>query len=512
MRQRMSASQWNVCEQGRALLWFGHDAQRPAEGVEPFSDADQAEPLRGTVGREAAPVVVHAAAHPGRRELQLDGGAARVRVLDGVVQRLLHDPVQRGLDARGQALLRLRGHRDRQPGALGDLLRQEFERGDQPQVVEHGRPQLVRQVAQLPVDSAQQLLDLVEALARGGRQVAGDVGQQDVHRGQQLAGLVVQGMGDALDLALEDVVEVPQRAGAFLRAAMAHLERRQALGEECLGGREPALWVRSLPCDAAQRMVMDRRQLERAAAVDQRAARQVVAAAQHRLAAVLQVGLQQVLVTLGQLARVHRAQRSPLVQTTSTAASSVRLAYRPRRLSARAWGSITTGSSSSGYSPMPSVVRISVSLSDTVRTSGVSSGRRSPTTPPYRISSRVRRRVRSVLTSVPATLPTPTQVRLRRGTSKRAMLTAAPRVPRKAAWQRAIRSTGFSRACFDRTWAARSAARAASRPCPSASIIAIIAPPSKVSTTYRSPHSLSPGSGCVAAPHSKARALITVAT
>ena len=78
-----------------------------------------------------------------------------LRVPRHVRERFLHDAVERGLGRRREPRPGRPRDRDPEPGALRDAVRQELERRLEPEVVEDGGPQLVREVPEL-------LLDLVE--------------------------------------------------------------------------------------------------------------------------------------------------------------------------------------------------------------------------------------------------------------------------------------------------------------------------------------------------------------
>ena len=131
---------------------------------------------------------------------------ARLGVLGHVRQSLLDDPVERGLDlgsgAAGSSEPGLEVDRD--PGLVRERRREPLQRADEPEVVEHLRAELERD----PADVLHRRRDL--AAERGdrltGRLVVGqpllDRLQPEHHRGERLAGLVVELAGEpaALDL------------------------------------------------------------------------------------------------------------------------------------------------------------------------------------------------------------------------------------------------------------------------------------------------------------------------
>lgn len=65
--------------------------------------------------------------------------------------------------------------------------------------------------------------------------------QRDVHRHQQLAGLVVKSFGDALGFLFEHLIEVAQRRIGFAKSAIGHLIRRDAFGEKLRRTRHDAI-------------------------------------------------------------------------------------------------------------------------------------------------------------------------------------------------------------------------------------------------------------------------------
>src|SRR5712691_3732441 len=153
------------------------DLQRTADGVEALLDPEEPEaavsPPRQRGRVEPRAVVMDGAAQDAALAREGDRDAARLRVLRHVRQRLLNDTVERGLGRRRE-----------------------------PEVVEDRRAQLVGEVPQLLLDLVEEPTHLVQALRRAGREVARDVGEHDVHGRQELAGLVVERVGDPLDLLL----------------------------------------------------------------------------------------------------------------------------------------------------------------------------------------------------------------------------------------------------------------------------------------------------------------------
>src|SRR5918999_4124742 len=94
----------------------------------------------------------------------------------------------------------------------------------------------------------------------------GQVGERQVHRSEQLPGLIVQRVGNPLCFLFQRVVETLPGVGTRARAAMAHFERRQTLGEELARRRDHR--VRSARAQQrAQGIVMSGGELEHTEAV-----------------------------------------------------------------------------------------------------------------------------------------------------------------------------------------------------------------------------------------------------
>ena len=135
-------------------------------------------------------------------------------MLDHVVERFLRDPIERDLHRRRQASAELAAHPDGHPGTPAHVLGKKLQRGHEPEPIEHHRPQLVGDVAQLRLDLAQEPLHPVETLAVVRRQLVRDVGDCDVHRGEKLSGLVVQRVGDLLRFVFQRFGQLPPYACA----------------------------------------------------------------------------------------------------------------------------------------------------------------------------------------------------------------------------------------------------------------------------------------------------------
>src|SRR5205823_12314134 len=101
--------------------------------------------------------------------------------------------------------------------------REELDRGEPAEVVEHHRPQLMGQVPQLLLGLIEDLLALLD-LGCGRGYLARQRCELQVHGHQQLPRIVVQGVSDAANLLLEHLVDVPPGDQRVAIAPMGHLE------------------------------------------------------------------------------------------------------------------------------------------------------------------------------------------------------------------------------------------------------------------------------------------------
>src|SRR6266853_2316724 len=136
----------------RSLALAGLDLQCPRERSDPLADSNQsqtASPLARAFGRggKAHAVVADRASNQAVLVQQRDRDARGLGMPGRVVQRFLHDPIERRLDDRREPLLARALDDDRDPRAPGYSVAQELDRGDQAQVVEDQRAVLVRNPA-----------------------------------------------------------------------------------------------------------------------------------------------------------------------------------------------------------------------------------------------------------------------------------------------------------------------------------------------------------------------------
>src|SRR5262245_18025474 len=148
------------------------DAQPPADGVDPVSNADESEATVPALERghlEADPIGLDPAADDARTAIEADAHGGGLRVLDDIRQRLLNDPEERGLDDGRQPPLERCLDAHGNAGAPPDALREKADGGHEPQVVEDRRAQLVGEAPELRLDLVEHAVDILETLTGGGR-------------------------------------------------------------------------------------------------------------------------------------------------------------------------------------------------------------------------------------------------------------------------------------------------------------------------------------------------------
>src|SRR5207248_5488663 len=140
---------------------------------------------------EAVAVVADQTAQRIELLIDLDDNVRRLRVTRGVGERFLDHAVQRRLHRRRQALRDAGAHVDRNARATRYRCREELDRGEPGEVVEHHRPQLMGQVPQLLLGLIEDLLALLD-LGCGRGYLARQRRELQVHGHQQLPRIVVQ--------------------------------------------------------------------------------------------------------------------------------------------------------------------------------------------------------------------------------------------------------------------------------------------------------------------------------
>ena len=180
-------------------------SSRPSTKDEPLAHAEESHafPAHGSLV-EAGSVVLDHRCDRGPAPGDRDADVVRVRVLDDVRERLLHDPVERRLDlGRQPRLAERRMEVDANVRLLRERIGQPLERRHEAEVVEHGRAKLDREAA----DVLERAHDLLPQLGQGGagrvvRERLLERLQPEQDRGQRLPRLVVELAREPLTLQL----------------------------------------------------------------------------------------------------------------------------------------------------------------------------------------------------------------------------------------------------------------------------------------------------------------------
>jgi hypothetical protein len=174
---------------------------------------------------ESAPVVFNGASEQPSVGMDPDGDIGRGGMSRDVGQRPLHESIHRNgyrrRQANGQRLI----DRDREAIAP-ERVDKHLERRRQTQVVENRRAQFVRHGAQLMFDAANEISHHVKPRCHE-REVTGQTVDGNANRGEQLAGVVMQGMRDAARLFLERARQRRDTVGGGRRAACAGRRARE---------------------------------------------------------------------------------------------------------------------------------------------------------------------------------------------------------------------------------------------------------------------------------------------
>src|SRR5882672_10687528 len=441
-----SAPERNRNHEFRTGACRGIDMQRSTDGLHAFPDPDEPETLLAGLLRRPVDVEADAVVPDVEEDLRLlpvklDADLGRPRVAQGVVERFPRHPVEHGLDGLRQALRGRLFDRDPQARALRNPFGEVLERRNQAEVLEYGGPQFVRQAAQLFLDLIEQPGRLRNPDGRF-RMRLREIGQLDVDRDQQLAGFVVQRVGNALGFLLQHFVEPAQREAGVTKAAIRHLEGRQAFGEKLRRAGDDRLAIAGGFCAGKERrdtLVVNAGEIDERRAFDQSAAPDLVGPFERALANARDIGLEESPVLsggrLGSCLRqivsafVHDSARP--YRTRSNRASSFRFLPLSSAASAIDWSGPRKGTAEAASCATPSVLNTSISPAPSVTTLGCRAGSWDPTTP-LRNTSRSSGTVGSARRTRPSTLPTPAQATECSRVLIVSRLIVTPRVGRRA--------------------------------------------------------------------------------
>src|ERR1700722_1571480 len=330
---------------------------------------------------------------------------------------------------------------------------------------------------------------------------------------EKLPGLVVHGIGEALDFFLQPLIELPQSHDCVLNSTVGHFIGREGLSQKSGSGCQQFFAPRGSLCigeHLVESLVVQGSDFHEAPFLADGAAPQIVSAAQCGLAATLVVftkrgtifflkSCRQLRLPFG--GRLHA--QTPVSRTTKTSASSSPRPCCLRILSAARCGASKAERPSTNSPRIPSVTKTRVSPFPIGSTAACRAGNCEPTTPPRKSSTSstlpfwAPARIKT-----PCTFPTPSQVIMPCFGSTQARLSTTPRVERRPSWQLSTREMMGSSGRALRMEIAASAALAASSPCPIPSIAAIRIPSPAQQTRWRSPDSPWPGRIDFATPYS----------
>jgi len=271
-----------------------------ADRVDAFLHADQAESSAAAGllrdGRvEANAIVLHFAAEKARLQRKLDGDGGSAGVFDDIVERFLQDTIEGDFDGGRDAAFEIRRNADGNSRASGDGSGEKMDGGNEAKVVKDGGTQLVRILAQLRFDLLEEHVHVFEIGFELWRGLPLETGESQMDRDEELAGFIVNAVGDALDLFFEEFVHAAQRRYGFLETAIGHFEGREDFSEELRGPRREAVETSStvsfVEC-LDEGFLMDEDDFDEAGATRHGFAAEFVAAAERRFPTVEEVGAQ----------------------------------------------------------------------------------------------------------------------------------------------------------------------------------------------------------------------------
>src|ERR1700676_1671553 len=214
---------------------------------------------------------------------------------------------------------------------------------------------------------------------------------------EKLPGLVVYGIGYALNLLLKRLIELPQSHDRILNSTVCHFIGREALCQKFSSGRQQFLvprCSRRIGEHLVESLMVQGSDFHEALFLADGAAPQFVGAAQRSLAATLSVFTKrgkifffksswQLLLSFG--SRLHA--QIPVSRTTKTSASSFPRPCCLRILSAARCGDSKAERPSTNSPRIPSVAKTRVSPFRIGRTAACRAGNCEPTTPPRKSST-----------------------------------------------------------------------------------------------------------------------------
>ena len=179
------------------------------------------------------------------------------------------------------------------PVRAATALGENVERRHQPEIVEDHGAQVVREAAQFLLDPVEQRLHRLQPGGGRRREVARDVVERQVHGGEELTRLVVQLVGDAAGLLLEELVQPSERSIGLAHGPVRHLEGAEALEHEAPRGLHCSHGLAGAALAGGhERSLQQGRDVEHAQALVQDSAPELVGLEQRGLATLGEMGLE----------------------------------------------------------------------------------------------------------------------------------------------------------------------------------------------------------------------------
>src|SRR6266852_2162944 len=270
-----SPLQRNLDEQLRSPMRLGVDLQPSSQCDRAVADPRQTHASSFSTPEdawvEAHAIVLDQTGQPGQVAAEFDGHVLGARMPGHVGERLLDDPVQRGLDVRCKPLFHETLEMDGNTRALGDPLGEELQRRHQPQIIQHRRPQVTGDSPQLLIGPIEDGADLRHALLhRGARSLSRGRRHRQPRCVEELPGLVMDSESNPLHLAFHLFVQLAESQSRFAGSAMGQLIGRKCVGKKVARPAKPILEGNrsgEADQDSAERLVVHCRQLEHADAL-----------------------------------------------------------------------------------------------------------------------------------------------------------------------------------------------------------------------------------------------------
>src|SRR6201996_7859436 len=158
----------------------------------------------------------------------------RTRMFRDVCEDLLNDAIHRSFNLLGIPFSQGGMDSDRHTRSRRNTFSKKFQRWNKSQVVQNRGAELEGKPAQLLLHLIENHTDFLKTSLERGVDILRHPGHRQARGKKQLSGLVMDGVGDALDFLFQCFIEPTQGRSGVLESAMSNLVRRKALGEEFL--------------------------------------------------------------------------------------------------------------------------------------------------------------------------------------------------------------------------------------------------------------------------------------